>query len=97
MQAKQQNVIYRSVNQPCWIHAGPDQAAITCRLVGITERDAKIECTEPTEIAHEFILMFTEDGQVARKCFIVERLDGAIELKIIGKAIVPRGDVVRVE
>jgi len=67
----------------CSIDCGNGRATIPCSLLEISESQAVIELSTPTEVPDQFVLLLTKNGHVARKCKIVQRSN----LKIIARIL----------
>jgi len=67
----------------CWIDVEHKPERIMCRLSEISELSARLEYSSPADLPDQFVLLFTIDGTVSRKCRIVERMDSEVEIEFL--------------
>jgi hypothetical protein len=84
-----QRIAFRPVSQSGWIEATPGKHPTRCRILEISDRDAKVEVATPSEISDEFILLLTADGRVTRKCQVVQRSEKDLDVKFMSIGATP--------
>ena len=77
----------RSVDQPCWIDAGPGQVSIKGYLCNVSDSGAKLICERSFELPDTFILYMTHDGSVGRKCKVARRTKNEIGLHFLSRKV----------
>ena len=89
MLERPKKIVFKPVNQSCWIEAKPGQPLLHCRIREISDRDAKEEASAPSEIRDEFVMLLTADGRVTRRCHVVQRSDKELDVKFISGEVTP--------
>ena len=77
----------RTIDQPCWIDAGPGQPPHKGHLCNVSQSGAKLICGDPVSLPVEFILYMTHDGSVGRKCKVMRRANNEIGLNFVSRKV----------
>jgi hypothetical protein len=70
-----------------WIDvvAGSDPAS--CTIEDLSGSGARLLCASASELPDEFVLRFTPDGKVARKCKVTSRSGAEVGVKFVARFV----------
>ena len=78
----------QSLDYPCWLSLGPGQPPIECRLSNVSKSGALLVCdTADVQIADEFALYLTRDGNIGRQCKVVRREKNTVGLHFVSRKV----------
>jgi len=77
----------RTLDQPCWLDAGPSQPPNKGHLCNVSPSGAKLIFDESSELPNEFNLYMTHDGSVGRRCKVVRRAENEIGLRFMSRKV----------
>ena len=77
----------RTIEQPCWIDAGPGQVPNKGHLCNVSNSGAKLICEDSIELPDVFTLYMTHDGSVGRKCKVVRRGENEFGLHFTSRKV----------
>ena len=71
------------LNHKCWIVQAEGQPGIAAHISNVSKTGARLVFQSPETIPDEFTLILTQDGQVCRRCCVVQRQGSDIEITFV--------------
>lgn len=73
------------VNCPVWIDFGDGSPLLSCTAVNLSTTGVKLAVGARTRLPDQFIVRFTQNGDLAMVCKVVWSREGAVGLRFIAR------------